>query len=187
MTSVSGDAVVRVTKIATSGVGGAEQTTVDGTLVNYSSAWRTYIVTLRPSAGLMSSVTVNTVGPLQTAVWEGRFPGRVSASIAAISAAAAVPTPELTTATVRLTMSRVAAYCPVGACPTRQVTGTMYNPGRVQHQIIAVNLLASDGTTVTGAVHNLAPGQTASWRAAFNSNVDAAHLAVTPLRIEAVM
>jgi hypothetical protein len=37
--------------------------TVDGVVTNSSPSWRSYVVTLRPSAGLMSSVTVNGLAP----------------------------------------------------------------------------------------------------------------------------
>jgi hypothetical protein len=187
VTSVSGDAAVRITKISTSVVGGAETTTVDGTVTSTAPTWRTYVVTLRPSAGLLSSVTVNSLAPGQTGVWQDRFPGRVTAGVAAISATATRPGPALTPGTVRLTTSIVSAPCLSGPCTTRQVTGTMFNPDSVQHQIIIVDFLASDGSTATGGVYNLAPGQTANWKAAFDSNVDAAQLSVVALRIEAFM
>ncbi len=187
VTSVGGQAAVRITKIATSVVAGAEETVIDGIVTNSSPSWRSYVVTLRPSAGLMSSVTVNGLGPGQTGVWQQEFAGRITASVAAISAAAASARPLLSTATVKLTMSAVTAVCPAGPCPARRVTGTMVNPDSVQHQVLIVNLLASDGSAITGGVYNLPPGQTGMWSATFSSNADPAHLSVTATRIEAFM
>jgi hypothetical protein len=187
VTSVSAQAEVRITKVATSVVAGAEQTSANGTLQNTSAYWRSYTITLRPSAGLPSSVTVNAVAPGQAGVWQATFAGQVGVTIAAIAAAAAPAGPALSPANVRLTVSGVVSVCPAGPCSARQVSGTMVNPDNVQHQMLVVNMLASDGSAVTGGVFNLPPGQTGNWRATFSSNVDAAHLGVAVIRIEAFM
>ena len=187
MTSVSSQAEVRITKLATSVVAGAEQTSANGTLQNTSAYWRSFTITLRPSAGLPSSVTVNSVAPGQAGVWQATFAGRVSVTVAAIAAAAAPAGPPLSAANVRLTVSDVVAVCPAGPCSVRQVSGTMVNPDNVQHQMLVVNMLASDGSAVTGGAFNLPPGQTGSWRATFNSNMDAASLNIAVIRIEAFM
>jgi len=187
VTSVSAQAEVRITKIAMSVVAGAEQTSANGILRNTSAYWRSFTITLRPSAGLPSSVTVNSVAPGQAGVWQATFAGGVSVAVAAIAANAAPAGPALSPANVRLTISDVVAACPAGPCSARQVSGTLVNPDNVQHQMLVVNMLASDGSAVTGGVFNLPPGQMGTWRATFSSNVDAAHLDVAVVRIEAFM